>query len=188
MHDSCDAPEDVSLIERIVARDAGAVAALYDRYGRLIYGLAFRILGDRGEAEDVTQEVFVQVWKGADTYDVTLGSPIAWLVRIARNRAIDRRRASQVRVRAVESAPLDPPPADDPETCTSQSELQRAVAQALGALPRKQADLIEEACFLELTQSELAERHTLPLGTVKTRIRSGMMALRRQLSPRLMEL
>jgi RNA polymerase sigma-70 factor (ECF subfamily) len=153
---------------------------LYDRHNRLLYGLIMRILRDRSEAEEVLQEVFVLVWTRSETYNVTLGSPAAWLVRIARNRAIDRLRANSVRLRAAESAPM-PPAADNPESRAALSEQQRTVARALGALPGEQRELIEQAYFLGLTQSELAEKFGLPLGTVKTRIRTGMMALRQQL-------
>ena len=176
-----DARTDITLIERIVARDQQAVAELYDRHNRLLYGLILRILRDRGEAEEVLQEVFLVVWTRGETYNVTLGPPAAWLVRIARNRAIDRLRANSVRLRAVESAP-DPPAAENPEARASLSEQQLAVGRALDALPPDQRELIEQAYFLGLTQSELAERFKLPLGTVKTRIRTGMQALRAQLS------
>jgi RNA polymerase sigma-70 factor (ECF subfamily) len=176
-----DTRTDIALLDRIVARDEQAVAELYDRHHRLLFGLILRILRDRSEAEEVLQEVFVLVWTRAETYNVALGSPAAWLVRIARNRGIDRLRANNVRVRAVEAAPL-PVAADSPETRAALSEQQRAVACALESLPQDQRVLIEQAYFLGLTQSELAERFKLPLGTVKTRIRTGMMALREQLS------
>jgi RNA polymerase sigma-70 factor (ECF subfamily) len=173
---------DVTLIEGIATRDASAVADLYDRHSRLLYGLILRILRDRSEAEEVLQEVFVAVWNRADTYDVALGSPAAWLVRIARNRAIDRLRANASRDRALESIPLVVEPTNNPETTASAGEQQRAIAQALDAIPPEQRELIEEAYYLGLTQSELAERHKLPLGTVKTRIRTGLLLLRQQLS------
>ena len=176
-----DTRTDIALLDRIVARDEQAVAELYDRHHRLLFGLILRILRDRSEAEEVLQEVFVLVWTRAETYNVALGSPAAWLVRIARNRAIDRLRANAVRLRAAESAPL-PEPSDSPEARAALSEQQRAVACALESLPQDQRVLIEQAYFLGLTQSELAERFKLPLGTVKTRIRTGMMALREQLS------
>jgi RNA polymerase sigma-70 factor (ECF subfamily) len=176
-----DARGDIALIERIVARDEQAVADLYDRHCRLLFGLILRIIRDRSEAEEILQEVFVQVWTRSETYNVSLGPPAAWLVRIARNRAIDRLRANSVRLRAVESAP-EPPAAESPEARASLTEQQRAVARALDSLPPDQRLLIEQAYFLGLTQSELAERFKLPLGTVKTRIRTGMLALREQLS------
>jgi RNA polymerase sigma-70 factor (ECF subfamily) len=171
---------DIALIARIVARDANAVGELYDRHSRLLYGLILKIVKDRGEAEETLQEVFVQVWSKADTYNVQLGTPIAWLVRIARNRAIDRLRATSVRVRTAEATPL-PPPVETPEARASMTEQERAVARALAALPLDQRQLIECAYFAGLTQSELAARFGLPLGTVKTRVRTGMMTLRRDL-------
>ena len=175
-----DARADIALINRIAARDATAVADLYDHHSRLLYGLILRIIRDRSEAEEILQEVFVQVWTRADTYQVQIGPPVAWLVRIARNRAIDRLRASTVRARTIESTPL-PPPVETPEGHAALTEQQRAVAQALNGLPGEQRQLIEAAYFQGLTHSELAERFTLPLGTVKTRVRTGMMTLRRQL-------
>ena len=176
-----DTAGDIALIERIVARDQQAVGDLYDRHCRLLFGLILRIIRDRGEAEEILQEVFVLVWTRAETYNVSLGPPAAWLVRIARNRAIDRLRANAVRLRAAESAP-PPEPAASPESSASVSERRRAVARALESLPADQRVLIEQAYFLGLTQSELAERFELPLGTVKTRIRTAMFALREQLS------
>jgi RNA polymerase sigma-70 factor, ECF subfamily len=183
-----DVRVDITLLERIVARDERAVGELYDRHSRLLFGLILRILRDRSEAEDVLQEVFVLVWTRAETYDVALGSPVAWLVRIARNRAIDRLRSNAVRLRAVESTP-DPEPSreTDPEARATSVEQRRAVARALGVLPADQRVLIEDAYFLGLTQSELAEKHNLPLGTVKTRVRSGLQTLRQQLAPALVQ-
>lgn len=174
---------DVALIERIVAREANAVGELYDRHSRLLYGLILRILRDHGEADEVLQEVFLSVWNRAESYDATLGSPAGWLVRIARNRAIDRLRANTARKRAVKSAPFELPSDENPEMSALIGEQQRVVARALEAIPREQRDLIEEAYYLGLTQSELAERHKLPLGTVKTRIRTGLLTLRQQLVP-----
>ena len=173
---------DVALIERIAAREASAVGELYDRHSRLLYGLILRILRDRGEADEVLQDVFVSVWNRAETYRVALGSPAGWLVGIARNRAIDRLRANTARIRAVESAPLELHASENPEVSALLGEQQRVVARALEAIPRDQRDLIEEAYYLGHTQSELAARHKLPLGTVKTRMRTGLLMLRQQLS------
>jgi RNA polymerase sigma-70 factor (ECF subfamily) len=173
---------DAALIERILSRDASAVGDLYDRHSRMLYGVILRILRNRSEAEEVLQEVFVTVWNRAETYDVAVGSAAAWLVRIARNRAIDRLRSNTARLRAVESAPFELQSRENPEASASLGEQQRAVARALDAIPREQRDLIEEAYYLGLTQSELAERHKLPLGTVKTRIRTGLLTLRQHLS------
>lgn len=172
---------DIALIARIARREAAAIAELYDRHNRLVFGLILRILRDRGEAEEVLQEVFVSVWNKADSYNATLGAPLAWLVRIARNRAIDRLRALAVRAEAVEVGAPEPIRLDSPETHVVQRERQQVVARALAALPPEQRGLIEQAYFEGLTQSELAARLSLPLGTVKTRIRAGMTKLREQL-------
>ena len=151
MRAATESPEgvrDITLIDRIVARDASAVGELYDRHSRLLYGLILRILRDRSEAEEVLQEVFVVVWNRAETYDAALGSPAGWLVRIARNRAIDRLRANTARVRALESVPFELESSENPETSASLGEQQRAVLRALDAIPREQRDLIEEAYIL----------------------------------------
>jgi len=174
---------DMAILKRMSARDATAVSELYDRHNRLLYGLILRILGQRGDAEEVLQEVFLSVWNRSDQYDPALGTPVAWLVRIARNRAVDRLRANTVRVKAVEAAVSDPTPVETPEMRAVSSEQQRVISRALSALPDEQRLLIEQAYFLGMTQSELAARHDLPLGTVKTRIRSGMLTLREALSP-----
>jgi RNA polymerase sigma-70 factor, ECF subfamily len=175
---------DLMLMSRLAARDERALGELYDRHNRLVFGVIFRILGQRDEAEDVLQEVFLTVWTKAAAYNAALGSPAGWLIGIARNRALDRLRATAVRSRTVEAAAADvPPPATTPEYQAASSEQQRTVGMALDLLPADQRMLIEEAYFLGLTHSELADRHRLPLGTVKTRIRAGMLALRQHLSP-----
>ena len=179
---------DLDLLGRIAMRDASAVAALYDRHARALYSFVHHILRDTAEAEDILQEVFLRVWEKAATYDPVLGSPMAWLVRIARNRAIDKVRSRRSRpVTQSADETLDErlfdavAPAPDPERATSESEQQRALAGALSRLAPEQRVLIEQAFFMGYTQSELAERFGLPLGTVKTRIRTGMLAMREHL-------
>ena len=173
---------DYALLERIAGRDAGALGELYDRHSRLLYGLILRIVRDRSEAEEILQEVFVLVWNRVATYSPGLGPPVAWLVGIARNRAIDRLRANGARRRAIESARIEVESKEDPEADAAGGEQQMAIRHALETIPREQRELIEEAYFLGFTHSELAERHQLPLGTVKTRIRTGLLALRQQLA------
>jgi RNA polymerase sigma-70 factor (ECF subfamily) len=181
-----EARADVALLDRVIGRDPNGLGDLYDRYSRLLFGLIVRILRNRDEAEEVLQEVFVQVWTRAGTYDPALGSPAGWLVGISRNRAIDRLRANAVRVRPSEPSSMLPPE-ETPEQQVSFGEQQIDIRRALDALPSDQRDLIEQAYYLGFTHTELAARHSLPLGTVKTRIRTGMQTLRGHLEGRWME-
>ena len=178
---------DVALLERMTARDQRALAELYDRHAPLLFGLILRILRSRPDAEDVLQEVFVQAWTRTDTYNASLGSPAGWLIGIARNRAIDRLRNNAVRSRTAEQAPA-PTAVETPEARAATSERERDVARALASLPPEQRELIEHAYFEGLTQSELADRFKLPLGTVKTRVRTGLATLRGLLQRTLLEL
>lgn len=176
---------DTILLQRIVDRDAGALGELYDRHSGLLYRLILRVLRDAGEAEDVLQEVFLRVWQRADSYDAVFGEPMGWLVRIARNRAIDRLRArgsrpaldggdeGADRLLAAEQA--------HPHASMAERERRRAIEDALREIEPEQRVLIEHAFFLGYTQSELADKFGLPLGTVKTRIRRGMLLMRKKL-------
>src|SRR5215469_15231194 len=112
MHNPRESPADHALLDRIVSRDSGALGLLYDRHSRLVFGLILRVLKDRAEAEEVLQEVFFLVWTRAETYNAALGPPAGWLVRIGRNRAIDRLRANNARTRAVEAASAPYPQAE----------------------------------------------------------------------------
>jgi RNA polymerase sigma-70 factor (ECF subfamily) len=179
--------EDIERLRRIATRDHNALGELYDAHSQRLFGLILRILKDRSEAEEVLQEVFVQVWTRASTYNIGLGSPVAWLIGIARNRAIDRLRANAVRSRTVQAVP-EPPPMDTPEWHAALGQRQRDVQRALSALPSEQRELIEQAFFFGFTYSELAERFSLPIGTVKTRIRTGMLSLRENIEAGLMQL
>ena len=171
---------DIALLERVTARDQHALAELYDRHSGLLFALIVRIVRDRAEAEEVLQEVFLAVWTRAASYNATLGSPAGWLVGFARNRAIDHWRSSGVRARTLESVEA-PPGGDNPEQAASRNQERGRVRSALDTLPDEQRALIEQAYFRGMTHSELAETFALPLGTVKTRVRAGMQALRRQL-------
>jgi RNA polymerase sigma-70 factor (ECF subfamily) len=179
MQSAEDVQHDIRLLDRIAAGNADALGELYDRRSRLLHGLVRQMLRDRGDAEEVLQEVFVQVWNRAENYDARLGSPIAWLVRIARNRAIDRLRANSVRMRSLD-APIQRPAAT-PEAHAAMTEEQRLLVRALDSLSPTDRQLLEHAYYLGFTQSELAERFSLPLGTVKTRIRAALATLRREL-------
>ena len=180
---------DLSLLQRIAARDAAALAELYDRHSRLLFSLVVRIVSDRGEAEEILQEVFVRVWTRVDMYDARMGAPLPWMVRVARNKAIDRLWARRVRAAvdtpAVDLAAVEATAAatgiQTPEAAVLDSERRRRVTGALAGLPAEQRQLIEQAFFEGYTHSELAQRFGLPLGTVKTRIRLGMLAMRKGL-------
>ena len=163
-----------------MARDQHALAELYDRHSPLLFALIVRIVRDRAEAEEVLQEVFLAVWTKAASYNATLGSPVGWLVGLARNRGIDHLRTGGVRARTLERVEA-PPGGDNPEEAASRSQERGRVRSALDTLPDEQRALIEQAYFRGMTHSELAEAFALPLGTVKTRVRAGMQALRRQL-------
>jgi RNA polymerase sigma-70 factor (ECF subfamily) len=187
---SSTAPEyDVVLLTRIAVRDESALAELYDRHGRPAFSLIIRILRSAPDAEDVLQETFVSVWSRAASYDPRLGSPAAWLMRIARNRAIDRLRAKRVREpvsadggREDEGARRNEPVTrETPESMLRENVAASAVHAAMSNLSDSQRELIEAAFFEGYTHRELSERFGLPLGTVKTRIRAGLNALRGRL-------
>lgn len=182
---------DFGLLQRIGMRDESALAAFYDRHSRLTYSLIVRILGTSSDAEDVLQETFVRVWSRADTYDPLLGSPVTWLTRIARNRAIDRLRARRVRANVAGASfapgagdivrPPEPVTHETPETEFAERSTAGAVRTALSALTPAQRTLIEAAYFEGYTHTELAARFGVPLGTVKTRIRTGLAVMRDRL-------
>jgi RNA polymerase sigma-70 factor (ECF subfamily) len=176
---------------RIATRDEAALAEFYDRHSRLAYSIIMRILRNPSEAEEVLQETFVRIWSRADTYDSLRGSPVAWLARIARNRAVDRLRSRRALANvAVEPAVhagddaarlVEPVTSDTPERALEGHTMAGAVRTALATLTPEQRELIEAAFFEGYTHSELAIRFGVPLGTVKTRIRMGLSALRDQL-------
>ncbi|MEW5798859.1 MAG: sigma-70 family RNA polymerase sigma factor [Bacteroidota bacterium] len=178
---------DVSLLERISRRDSSALSELYDKHSTLLYSIIMRILKEKEETEDVLQEVFVNVWERAEMYDEQLGNPGAWLARIARNRAVDRLRSKNYRTRSKESD-IDQhhdyftaDASSNPEHRAILSSQQEEILIALTSLSKDQKDLIEFAYFRGFTQSELADHFKLPLGTVKTRMRTAMSILRQKL-------
>jgi RNA polymerase sigma-70 factor (ECF subfamily) len=185
--ESSSAEVDLGLLKRIASRDEAALAELYDRHSRLAYTVIMRILGSPSDAEDVLQETFVRVWSRVETYNPLLGSPTTWLTRIARNRAIDRLRTRPRENVSVEPAvhldddaprSVEPVTRDTPETVLEGRTTAGAVRTALAALTPPQRALIEAAFFEGYTHSELATRFGVPLGTVKTRIRAGLAAMR----------
>jgi len=183
-----DSRTDLDLLKAIQERaDTTALGALYDRYGRKVYALAYGILRCKPDAEDVLQEVFERVWKKSHTFQDALGDVKHWLLRIAHNRSINRLKARTLRegpsVNSSDSAAGGLPEsiANSLEISTD-FDIGEYVRKALEYLPEEQRRLIELAFFKGLSHSEIAETEKLPLGTVKTRIRSGIMRLRTELN------
>jgi RNA polymerase sigma-70 factor (ECF subfamily) len=163
------------------------MAVLYDRYARLVFSLALRILNDRGAAEETVQEVFVKVWKRSREFDVKRGKFSSWLTGIAHNHAIDEMRRRRVRPSASENddameSVLDDGPA--PLDLALQSMERRRIVDALKVIPVDQRRAIEMAYFEGLTQQEIADKLGQPLGTIKTRMRLGMQKLKTLLDER----
>ena len=174
---------DVDLLKAIAAHDEVALAQLYDRYRVILFGLLMRILNNREEAEDVLQEVFLQVWRKAGDFDENRGRPFTWLVTLGRSRGIDRLRTLAARERVVEAGAREATEEiSDAANDAFRSEQRGLVNDALAQLPDEQKRPLMLAYFDGLTQSEIAARLGAPLGTVKTRMRTGLMKLREQLA------
>jgi len=177
---------DRALIERIESRDAEALALLYDRHAGRLMGLAHRILGDTGEAEEVLQEVYLHVWKAAATFDPSRGPVLAWLLVATRSRSIDRVRSRRTSwsagARSLEEAP-EPASREDVEADAAGREWEAQCRAVISELPEDQRRALELAYFDGLTHQEIAARTATPLGTVKTRVRLGLMKLRERLLP-----
>lgn len=178
--------EWAQLIALTAQGDQRALATFYDRTSPQVFGLVLKILNNREEAEEVTLDVYTQVWRQAHTYDQTRGAPGAWLMTLARTRAIDRFRAGAVehgRLESLDAVEFLISNDETPEQDVEGRERRRYVQQALAILSEEQRQAIALAYFYGLSQSEIAEKLELPLGTVKTRIRLGMMKLREALAP-----
>ena len=178
------AQDDRELAERLKRRDQRAVGDLYDRYGRLAYSLIYRIVKDNGIAEDLTQETFLRVWNRAAAFDTERGSLGAWVMTVARNRAIDYIRSVQGRMRD-NVYELDA--SDNPVLFTTiehsiiNSDRARRLKQEFEALNPNQRMVIEMAYYEGLSQTEMADRIKQPLGTIKTWCRTALLKLREEL-------
>lgn len=166
---------DGRLIERVAARERDAFEELYARFARPVLGLALRRLGDRGRAEDSVQDVFAAVWRSAASYDRARGPGGAWLYTIARNAIVDAQRRRPAATVGDPPEPVSTAPTPDEEAEASWNAWR--VHRALEALPEHERSVIELAYFSGLSQSEVADFLHVPLGTVKTRTRSGLARL-----------
>ena len=176
---------DRAAFDRMARGDQDALGEIYDRHGRLVYSLAFRIVRDQSDAEDVVQEVFSQAWRQAARYDAARGSVLGWLLTLTRSRSIDRLRGRRSRPEPagdeglLNAIPDPAAPADIQAASLAQATQVRAALEGLSVLQRV---AIELAFYEGLTHAEIAERLELPLGTVKTRIRQGLLKLRELLA------
>lgn len=174
---------DTELLKAVTRGDEHALAELYDRYRVILFGLLVRILNSREEAEDVLQEVFLQVWRRAAEFDEKRGKPFTWLVTLTRSRGIDRLRHLNARDRVAQAGAREPSEAiSDASTDAFRSEQRGLVNSALAQLPEEQRRPLILAYFDGLTQSEIAAKLGAPLGTVKTRMRTGLNKLREGLA------
>jgi RNA polymerase sigma-70 factor (ECF subfamily) len=175
---------DPNLLALVVKGDQQAFSQLYDHSSTLLFTLAVKILGNREEAAELLQDVYLEVWRKVSRYDVGRGTPVAWLITLTKSRAIDRLRARAARgYRAtnsleVETAIQIADPGPSPFETQSDQELRIAVGAAVAGLPQAQQQAIELAYYEGLSHAEIAARLNQPLGTVKTRIKLGMSKLR----------
>jgi len=171
---------DAVLVSAIRSGDEGAMAQIYERYSPIVYSVALRVLGDTAGAEDILQDVFMQLWRSPEVFDASRGSLPGWLAVITRNRAID-----SLRKRRPETDITEVVVCIDPDLA-SRAESTRALEKirgALGGMPAPQRSALEMAFFDGLTHTEIAAKTGEPLGTIKTRIRGGLMILRKALNP-----
>ena len=180
----------IELLRRIGQGDRRSFEQLYERFSGVLFSTAYRVLNNQGAAEDVLQDVFIQIWEKAPLYDPARGKPMTWAVTLTRNKSIDRLRSTQRRNRLqddVEREAQTFEQFDDRSSfdAVAQGETGALVREAIGKLSKDQREAIELAFFSSMTQTEIAERLKVPLGTVKARIRRGMMRMRDVISPEL---
>jgi RNA polymerase sigma-70 factor, ECF subfamily len=179
--------DDARLLRLVAGQRSDALGEIYDRYGRLVFSIAYNAISDPAIAEEITQEVFTRVWEKAGTYDAHIGKVSTWLVSITRNRVIDELRRQRVRGENNSVAWDMLPPGqgltvDGPENDAELARLKHSIREALRSLPEEQKKVLAMAYFQGYSQSEIAVILGEPLGTVKTRLRLAMQKLRRMLS------
>jgi RNA polymerase sigma-70 factor (ECF subfamily) len=176
-----EALDDDALVEALAQRELSALSGLYDRYSRVAYTLAYRIVGESETAEDVVHDAFLAVWRGAGTFRRERGNVRGWLLSIVHHRAVDvLRRRTAFRPAPLETADDAPADIDTAEEAAKSAD-RRSVREALATLPEAQRRTIELAYFGGYTQSELSQLMGVPLGTVKGRMRIGLQKMRRVL-------
>ena len=179
---SSERQRDVELLARIAQGDEQAFAQFYRRCADGLFGLAFKMMNDPGEAEDVLQDAFSYMWRRAATYDPARSSPFTWAVMIVRNKAIDRLRTRQRQARIVEKATVEYLSFADADDASAREPERREqcahVRAALAEIPGDQTQVVEMAFFAGLTHEQIAQQLDAPLGTIKARIRRGLMRLR----------
>jgi RNA polymerase sigma-70 factor (ECF subfamily) len=181
---------EIEILKRISQGDRKSFEEIYDRFSRILFAAAFRVLNDRVAAEDVLQDVFLQIWEKAPMYNPELGKPLTWAVTLTRNKAIDYARSIRRRSRLQESAQRESEVFEQYDNRSSfdavaSVEASKLVREAIQKLSVNQREVIELAFFSSMTQAEIAERLNEPLGTIKARIRRGMMKLRSVIGPKL---
>jgi RNA polymerase sigma-70 factor, ECF subfamily len=171
---------DATLVSAIRSGDEQAMAQLYERYSSIVYSVALRVLGDTGAAEDILQEVFMQLWRSPDAFDASRGSLPGWLAVITRNRAID-----SLRKRRPETDITDIVVSIEPDLASKAewSRVLEKIRSVLGGMSAPQRSALEMAFFDGLTHTEIAEKTGEALGTIKTRIRAGLVTLRKAFNP-----
>lgn len=178
------ADDEIELMRRIKGRDEEALSELYDLYNRLLYGLIISIVKKREEAEDVLQEVFITIWERASTFNEDKGNVYSWIITLTRNKAIDRIRSKGYKTQQKASQDVDAPEFSlegdnfDPLETTIFSDRAELVRKALTEIPDQQSEVLKIAYYSGMTQQEISDKLKIPLGTVKTRMRQGMLKLK----------
>lgn len=188
-----DEERDREIMARIKAGDSAALAELYSHYNRLLFGLILSILKKREEAEDILQEVFTNIWQKADQFDLERGTVYTWIVSLTRNKSIDRLRSKVYKEQKKQSTSLDDEDVfyplysgeNDPLETAIFNDRAKRIHEALSKLSDKQRKVLQVAYFDGMTQSEISREFDIPLGTVKTRMRDGMLKLRELLEKEL---
>ena len=183
-----DLDAEIALLQRVAQGDRVSFETLYDRFSGVLFSTAYRVLNNQEAAEDVLQDVFIQIWEKAPLYDPARGKPMTWAVTLTRNKAIDRLRSTVRRNRLQDDVEREAETFEQFDDRSSfdavaAGETNQIVREAIKKLSKDQREAIELAFFSSLTQTEIAERLNEPLGTIKARVRRGMMKLRELLNP-----